>query len=75
MTQDPESPQPEVDAQAEEPVRTGAPRVDEVIRAVEELEERPLEEHAGVFESAQAELRRALDDPGHDVPGDDDHTA
>ena len=32
-----------------------------VIGAVEELEERPLEEHVGVFEAAHAELRRALD--------------
>lgn len=42
-------------------VRTGEDRVDEVIRAVEELEERPLDEHAGVFERAHEELRRALD--------------
>ena len=47
-----------------ERVRTGAARVDEVIRAVEELEERPIEEHVGVFESAQVQLRRALDDLG-----------
>jgi hypothetical protein len=33
-----------------------------VIAAVEELEERPLEEHVAVFETAHAELRRALDD-------------
>jgi len=56
-----------------ERVRTGADRVDDVIRAVEELEERPIEEHVGVFESAQVQLRRALDDPGdsrepHDHP-------
>ena len=55
---DPEVPSPER-------VRTGAERVDEVIRAVEELEERPIEEHVGVFESAQVQLRQALDDPGH----------
>ena len=47
----------------EEQVRTGAERVDEVVRAVEELEERPIEEHVGVFENAQVELRRALDEP------------
>ena len=35
-----------------------------MIRAVEELEERPIEEHVGVFESAQVQLRRALDDRG-----------
>ena len=45
-----------------ERVRTGVDSVDEVIRAVEELEERPIEEHVGVFESAQVQLRRALDD-------------
>ena len=50
---------------APERVRTGVDQVDEVIRAVEELEERPIEEHVGVFESAQVQLRRALDDPGH----------
>ena len=44
-----------------ERVRTGVDGVDEVIRAVEELEERPLEEHVGVFEAAHSELRRALD--------------
>jgi len=44
-----------------ERVRTGVDSVDDVIRAVEELEERPLEEHVGVFEAAHAELRRALD--------------
>jgi hypothetical protein len=55
-------------------VRTGVAQVDEVIRAVEELEERPVEEHAGVFETAQVQLRRALDDPGPpdepDEPGE-----
>jgi hypothetical protein len=44
-----------------EPVRTDVPAVDEVIRAIEELEERPVEEHVGVFETAHEELRRALD--------------
>ena len=47
-----------------ERVRTGAERVDEVIRAVEELEDRPIEEHVGVFESAQVQLRQALDETG-----------
>ena len=45
--------------------------VDDVIRAVEGLEDRPIEEHVGVFESAQVQLRRALDDPGEDVAGPD----
>jgi hypothetical protein len=61
----------EHDSGPSEPVRTGVGQVDEVIRAVEELEERPIEEHVGVFESAQVQLRRALDDPGEpdDQPG------
>jgi len=55
-------------------VRTGTGRVDEVIRAVEELEERPIEEHVGVFESAQVTLRRALDEPGDEgAVGGADH--
>jgi hypothetical protein len=44
-----------------ERVRTGVQRVDEVIAAVEELEQRPIEEHVGVFETAHEQLRRALD--------------
>jgi hypothetical protein len=75
MTHDPEyaAPSPgeqsgddEPEPGAPERVRTGSERVDEVIRAVEELEDRPIEEHVGVFESAQVQLRRALDDPGDD---------
>jgi hypothetical protein len=73
MTQDPDFDVPEPDEEAGDPepgaperVRTGSDRVDEVIRAVEELEERPIEEHVGVFESAQVQLRRALDDPADD---------
>ena len=42
---------------------TGILHVDEVMRAVGTLEERPLEEHIGVFEAAQAQLRQALDIP------------
>jgi hypothetical protein len=44
-----------------EPVRTGLDNVDTLIAAVEGLEERPLEEHVGVFETAHELLRRALD--------------
>ena len=68
MTEDPDFPGPE----EPESVRTGVADVDEVITAVEELEERPIEEHVGVFESAQVQLRRALDDPG-DPDEPDDH--
>ena len=69
MTEDPELPGPdEGDVPADVPspperVRTGTPEVDEVITAVEELEERPLEEHVGAFETAHEQLRRALDTP------------
>ena len=55
------------DPEFEEQVRTGAERVDEIVRAVEELEERPLEEHVGVFENAQVQLRKALDEPDPDT--------
>ena len=76
MTQDPQHDVPEPDEQAgdAEPEPVVPERVDDVIRAVEELEERPIEEHVGVFESAQVQLRRALDDPGDDdVDHPDDH--
>lgn len=56
-----------------EPARTGVPGVDEVIAAVEELEERPLEEHVGVFEAAHDQLRRALD--AHEPSGDQQPSA
>jgi hypothetical protein len=59
-----DAPEPETP----ERLRTGSPQVDDVLRAVEELEERPVEEHVGVFESAQVHLRRALDEPGE--PGE-----
>jgi hypothetical protein len=75
MTQDPDFDVPDAGEQVGDPgadpgpepaapqrVRTDVPRVDDVIRSVEELEERPIEEHVGVFESAQVQLRRALDD-------------
>ena len=80
MTQDPHEafPEPdehtgdeEADVVTPERVRTGSGAVDEVIRAVEELDDRPLEEHVGVFESAHVQLRRALDDPGDDDHPDD----
>lgn len=55
----------EQDGAAAERVRTGLEDVDAVITAVEQLEERPIEEHVGVFETAHEQLRRALDaEPG-----------
>jgi hypothetical protein len=55
--------------QPQEPVRTGVREVDAVITAVEQLEERPIEEHVGVFETAHDRLRRALDQPDGGAPG------
>ena len=46
----------------EEPVRTGVDRVDAVVVDVEGLDERPVEDHVGVFERAHEQLRQALDD-------------
>ena len=44
-----------------EPVRTGDPRVDEVLTSLDGLDERPVGEHAEVFERAHERLRAALD--------------
>lgn len=66
MTEDPPVPGPDEPDDVPPPperVRTGMPAVDQVITAVEELEDRPLEEHVGVFETAHEQLRRALDTP------------
>jgi len=57
--------------QPQEPVRTGIGEVDAVIAAVEELEDRPIEEHVGVFETAHERLRRALDHPDGGPAGPD----
>ena len=66
MSEDPDFPvpdEPETAPSEPERVRTGLPSIDEVIAAVEELEDRPIEEHVGVFETAHERLRRALDEP------------
>lgn len=66
MTEDPDFPgpeEPETVPSEPERVRTGVADVDEVIAAVEELEDRPIEEHVGVFEIAHEQLRRSLDRP------------
>ncbi|WP_036489179.1 hypothetical protein [Nocardioides sp. Iso805N] len=47
------------------PVRTGVTAVDEVLAAVDDLSDAPVEQHAAVFGSGHDALRRALDaDPG-----------
>jgi len=43
------------------PVRTGVADVDTVLDSVEALDDRRVEEHAAVFETAHEQLRRALD--------------
>lgn len=40
---------------------TGVDQVDEVVAAVDGLDDRPIEEHVAVFEHAHDQLRRALD--------------
>jgi len=49
--------------------RTGNHVVDDVIASVEALRDRPLEDHAAVFEAAQDALRRALDPQHEPSPG------
>ncbi|MEO6510775.1 MAG: hypothetical protein ABIO16_07280 [Nocardioides sp.] len=46
---------------AEEAVRTGDPRVDEVLGSMDALHELPVGEHAAVFEAAHDQLRSALE--------------
>jgi hypothetical protein len=43
--------------------------VEEVLASLAGLEERPLDEHVGVFESAHERLRGALSDAASPVPG------
>ena len=50
------------------PAPTGIASVDAVLDLVAGIAERPLAEHAAVFEEAHSELRRALDaQPGDTV--------
>ena len=44
-----------------EQFRTGDEEVDGVLASVEDLDDRPVDEHVGVFENAHERLRRALD--------------
>jgi hypothetical protein len=59
---DPEVPDVAEALPDEEQVRTGNERVDSVVAAVEQLRDRPVDEHVAAFEQAHDELRRALDD-------------
>jgi len=48
-------------ADVPDPVRTGSDALDAVLDDVAALQDRPLDEHAHVFEAAQERLRHALD--------------
>jgi hypothetical protein len=46
---------------------TGHPAVDEVLRSLEGLDGRPVDDHVAAFEEAHDALRRALTHAGDDV--------
>lgn len=48
------------------PTSTGHPAVDEVLRSLEGLDGRPVDEHVAAFEQAHDQLRRALSSAGDD---------
>ncbi|MGY2874879.1 hypothetical protein ACVW00_002069 [Marmoricola sp. URHA0025 HA25] len=48
------------------PVATGHPAVDEVLRSLDDLDGRPVDEHVAAFEQAHDRLRRALSDAADD---------
>jgi hypothetical protein len=52
----------------DEPVATGHPAVDEVLRSLDDLAGRPVDEHTAVFEQAHESLRDALSNAGDDAP-------
>jgi hypothetical protein len=46
---------------------TGHPAVDEVLRSLDGLDGKPVDEHVAAFEEAHEVLRRALSDAGDDT--------
>jgi len=50
---------------------TGHPAVDEVLRSLDGLDARPVDEHVSAFERAHEVLRQALSDAGDEESGDD----
>lgn len=51
-------------------LRTGHPAVDEVLRSMERLDARPVDEHVAIFEQAHESLRRTLSEgDAGDRPG------
>ena len=57
----PETDQVETSPSDAEPERTGVQVVDDVLDSMRGLDDRPVEEHPAVFESAHEQLRQALD--------------
>ncbi|HET8560295.1 MAG TPA: hypothetical protein VFL69_07230 [Marmoricola sp.] len=55
-----DSPDTPAETPAGTPAHTGHPAVDEVLRSMERLEDRPVDEHVAVFEQAHETLRRTL---------------
>lgn len=53
---------------ASDAVRTGVAEVDRVIGGLDRLDDLPVEAHAGLFETAHAALREALEAPHTQVP-------
>ncbi|MDQ6935963.1 MAG: hypothetical protein M3130_11860 [Actinomycetota bacterium] len=45
------------------PAPSGHPAVDEVMRSLEQLDDAPVGEHAGIFERAHETLQQALNEP------------
>jgi hypothetical protein len=67
-TEQPVNPDPDLDPaetgqEFGEPERTGVEEVDDVLAALGDLDDRPVEEHPAVFEHAHERLRQALDGP------------
>jgi polyhydroxyalkanoate synthesis regulator phasin len=49
-----------------EAAQTGHAAVDEVLRSLQSLDDKPVDEHVAVFEQAHEQLRRTLSGAGED---------
>ena len=67
---DEDAPADTADSEGSAPVSTGHPAVDEVLRSLDQLDGRPVDEHVGAFEDAHESLRRTLSGAG-DEAGDE----
>lgn len=61
--------EPEAEPEGATQVSTGHPAVDEVLRSLDDLDGRPVDEHVAAFEQAHEVLRRTLSGAG-DETGD-----